>query len=71
MVYTGSATRGGQPTLSPPSVLEALTQLDHMLSKVEHTVLDTIKDVEKKRKVWKIWYIIEWFTWNSLKGHSL
>ena len=51
MVYKGSATRGGQPALCPPSILEARTQLINMLDKVEHTVLDTIKDVEKKRKV--------------------
>ncbi len=53
MVYSGSTTVGGQPLLSPQPVLDALTQLDTMLKKLEQVIMDVIKDVENKKKVCK------------------
>ena len=51
-VYSGSSTESGQPVLSPPPILDALTQLDTMLKRLESAVMDIMKDVDRKRKVW-------------------
>ena len=51
-VYSGSSAMGGQPMLSPQSIVDALSQLDTTMQKLEHAVMDIIKDIEQKKKVW-------------------
>ena len=60
MVYSGSSTTGGQPALSPQSILDTLAQLDSMLKKLEQAVMDIMKDVDHKKKV------SEWVTQSFL-----
>ena len=50
LVYAGSSTSTGQPSLSPHPVHEALTQLDSMVAKLEQVIRDIIRDVEAKKK---------------------
>ena len=51
MVYSGSTTTAGQPVLSPQPVIDAITQLDAMLKKLEETTLKVIRDIDHKKKV--------------------
>ena len=59
MVYSGSTTTAGQPVLSPQPVIDAITQLDAMLKKLEETTLKVIRDIDHKKKVSSktAWYI--------------
>ena len=51
LLYSGSATAGGAPSLSPQAIVDTLTQLNDMLKKLEQAVMDVIKDWEHKKKV--------------------
>jgi len=51
VLYADCSTTGGQPSLSPRPVLEAMTQLDSLLKKLEQVVMDVIKDIDNKKKV--------------------
>lgn len=53
MVYDGSSTTGGQPTLTPRQLLESMTQLDDMLQKLEHAIKDIVKEVDSKKQALK------------------
>ena len=51
LLYADCSTAGGPPSLSPRSVVEAMTQLDGLLKKLEQVVMDVIKDIDSKKKV--------------------
>ena len=51
VLYSESSTVGGQPLLMPHDILQATTQLDDMLQKLEAAILDTVTDVNNKKKV--------------------
>ncbi|XP_076440782.1 HAUS augmin-like complex subunit 3 [Babylonia areolata] len=53
VLYTECSTVGGQPMLMPRQLLEATTQLDDMLHKLEAAILDTVTDVGNKKKALK------------------
>lgn len=50
-LYAESSTVGGQPMMMPHDLLEATTQLDGMLHKLEVAILDIVTDVNNKKKV--------------------
>nr|KAG5710274.1 hypothetical protein BaRGS_008990 [Batillaria attramentaria] len=50
VLYAESSTVGGQPMLTPRAVQEAMTELDNMLQKLEAAILDTITDINTKKK---------------------
>ena len=54
-VYSGSSTLGGQPMLSPQTIVDSLVQLDSLMKKLEQTVMDIIKDIDSKKKVRNCW----------------
>ncbi|KAK7100825.1 HAUS augmin-like complex subunit 3 [Littorina saxatilis] len=53
VLYADSSTVGGQPMLMPRELLEATTQLDDMLHKLEAAILDVVTDVNNKKKALK------------------
>ncbi len=61
MVYSGSTTTGGQPLLSPQPIIDALTQLDAIIHKLEQAIKDTMQDVEQKKRVSFIYHLLQIF----------
>lgn len=57
ILYAESSTVGGHPIMTPRAVQEAMTELDEMLRKLEAAILDTISDVNNKKKVKNIFLI--------------
>jgi hypothetical protein len=51
VLYADRSTAGGQPSLSPRAVVETMNQLDSLLKKLEQIVMDVIKDIDNKKKV--------------------
>lgn len=51
VVYSGSSTTSGQPCMTPPALMDSMTQLEEMLRKLEQTIKDVLKDVEKKKQM--------------------
>ena len=54
MVYANSATKDGQPIMSPPKLIDGLTQLDQIVKTLEQTICDIIGEHSSKTKVCKI-----------------
>ena len=55
MVYANSATKDGQPIMSPPQLIDGLTQLDQTIKNLEQTICDIITEHNSKTKVW-MWF---------------
>ncbi|XP_064625935.1 HAUS augmin-like complex subunit 3 [Lineus longissimus] len=53
VLYSGSSTSKGLPQLSSPQLVDMMTRLEAMLSRLETTIRDTITDVEQKKKILK------------------
>lgn len=51
MVYGGSATSGGLPQLRTQTLSDGLNQLDEVLTTLENSIKDVIKDCESKKRV--------------------
>lgn len=51
LVYGGSATSGGLPQLSTQALSDGLNQLDEVLTTLENSIRDVIKDCESKKRV--------------------
>lgn len=51
MVYGGSATSGGLPRLQTQIVSDGINQLDEVLTTLENSIRDVIKDCETKKRV--------------------
>ena len=51
MVHAESTTASGPPVLSPQPIIEAITQVDGMLKKVEQAVIEIMRDIDSKNKV--------------------
>lgn len=50
VVYAGSSTTSGQPCMTPRLLIDSMTQLEEMLRKLEQSIKDVVKDVEKKKQ---------------------
>ncbi|XP_072023242.1 HAUS augmin-like complex subunit 3 [Amphiura filiformis] len=50
MVYANSATKDGQPIMSPPQLIDGLTQLDQTIKNLEQTICDIITEHNSKTK---------------------
>ena len=46
----------GMPVLSPPAILDAMSQLDGLLSKLEQAVMDIMSDINNKKKVLPVFH---------------
>ena len=55
MVYANSTTKDGQPIMSPPQLIDGLTQLDQTIKNLEQTICDIITEHNSKTKVW-MWF---------------
>lgn len=55
VLYAESSTLGGQPQMMPVVFQKTAMELDEMLQKLEAAILDTITDINNKKKVrwWK------------------
>ncbi|XP_063962481.1 HAUS augmin-like complex subunit 3 [Lytechinus pictus] len=53
MVYSGSTTKDGQPVLTPPAILESITQLDRILENLTQSMMDLMGDYNNKLKTLK------------------
>ncbi|XP_071477236.1 HAUS augmin-like complex subunit 3 [Diadema antillarum] len=53
LVYAGSTTKDGQPVLTPPTILDGITQLDRTLEDLTQRMLDLMGDYNNKLKVLK------------------
>lgn len=51
MIYSGSSTTHGQPSLTPPQLQSAMTQLEGMLGRLEHSIKDIVRNLEQKKQV--------------------
>jgi hypothetical protein len=51
VVYSGSSTTSGQPCMTPRQLMDSMTQLEEMLRKLEQSIKEVVKDVEKKKQV--------------------
>lgn len=52
MIYAGSSTTLGQPSLTPPQLQSTMTQLEGMLGRLEHSIKDIVRNLEQKKQVW-------------------
>lgn len=50
VVYSGSSTTSGQPCMTPRQLMDSMTQLEEMLRKLEQSIKEVVKDVEKKKQ---------------------
>ncbi|KAL5021994.1 hypothetical protein ScPMuIL_001149 [Solemya velum] len=53
MIYAGSSTTSGQPSLTPRQIRDSMLQLEDMLKKLEHTIMELRKGVDSKKKTIK------------------
>ncbi|KAL8622463.1 hypothetical protein ACOMHN_034128 [Nucella lapillus] len=53
VLYADASTVGGQPVMMPRPLLEATLQLDDMLHKLEAAILDTVANINDKKKALK------------------
>lgn len=53
MIYSGSSTTHGQPSLTPPQLQSAMTQLEGMLGRLEHSIKDIVRNLEQKKQTLK------------------
>ncbi|XP_033103597.1 HAUS augmin-like complex subunit 3 [Anneissia japonica] len=51
IVYAGSASKGGQPALSPQPIVHAINQLDQALQSLEKSILDIMTEYSTKKKL--------------------
>lgn len=51
VVYSGSSTTSGQPCMTPRQLMESMTQLEEMLRKLEQSIKEVVKDLEKRKQV--------------------
>lgn len=50
VVYSGSSTTSGQPCMTPRQLMESMTQLEEMLRKLEQSIKEVVKDLEKRKQ---------------------
>ncbi|XP_060080706.1 HAUS augmin-like complex subunit 3 [Ylistrum balloti] len=50
LVYAGSSTTSGQPTLIPRQLLDSLTTLDNLIKRLEKSIKDVVKELEIKKQ---------------------
>lgn len=53
LIYAGSSTTAGQPVLTPRPIQDSIIQLTDMLKQLEQGILDTVKDIDNKKKLLK------------------
>ena len=51
VVYSGASTAGGQPVLSAAPIVDAITQLNTMVHKLDQVSTDIIKVIDQRKKV--------------------
>ena len=51
VIYEGSSTTSGQPQLTPRQIEENIVQLQELLTQMEKSTMDMVKDVDNKKKV--------------------
>ncbi|XP_069125959.1 HAUS augmin-like complex subunit 3 [Argopecten irradians] len=50
LVYAGSSTTSGQPTLIPRQLIDSITTLDNLINKLQKSIKDVVKDLETKKQ---------------------
>ncbi|XP_021377275.1 HAUS augmin-like complex subunit 3 [Mizuhopecten yessoensis] len=50
LVYAGSSTTSGQPTLTPRQLLDSMTTLENLIKKLEQSIKDVVKELESKKQ---------------------
>ena len=66
MVYAGSTTKDGQPVLTPPAILDGITQLDRVLEDLTQSIMSLMGEYNNKLKVRDIFCAKLWSEQNHI-----